>query len=435
VTRRAARLRAGLAACLMILAPAWAWADTQRIVLRSGEELFGEVTATDETVDIETVSGERRRFARAEVTAIESMTGGRLGPTSPGITDAVGTAPPTAASAPPTPPSSPPAPPPEARAPRAAGPAQRTDPASAPPRPDAAPWYVRQAPSLLAIAVALVALFVAGVLRGEHRGLFGAFRRMRLLTLLGLLAVIGVYAIDLQGRREARRAWVRPLHVAVVLVERGRLPWETTQAFRARASAANEWIRAERERLRPGSGQPIWFHAFGPVSGDARPAAPEDAPTSESTFDRLVYGGRLRWHLRDVDATAGVDPDVFDARMYVYAEPPAGPRASRFVEGLGEAGGELGMVDVALDASMIDAAWVAVIHETLHTVGATDKYTPEGRSVAPEGLAEPDRTPLYPQRFAEIMSGERATGPDTGAAVSHLHEVRIGPTTAVEVGW
>lgn len=435
------RLVAGALVAGLLIASA-ARAETQRIVLRSGEELFGEVThAVDgDTIDVATVSGERRRIPRAEVTAIESLSGGRLSPVSAGVAAAEPTAsPPPAASASPAPLQ---ATVPASAEPIASPPPRRPvpplpagGPEATPPRPDGVRWYVRQAPSLIAVGVALVALFVAGVLRGEHRGAFAAFRRVRILTLLGLLAAIGIYAIDLQGRREARSQWARPLHVAVVLVERGRLPWETTRAFRARAAAANAWIREERHRRQPGAAQPVWFHTFGPVSGEARPAAPDDAATSDDLFDRMLYGVRLRWHLWDVDAVAGVDAGLFDARIYVYAEPPAGPRAARFVEGLGEAGGEVGTVDVALDDSMIDVAWVAVIHETLHTLGATDKYDAQGRTVVPEGLAEADRRPLYPQAYAEIMAGERALSPEQGAPISHLHEVRIGPVTAGEIGW
>lgn len=427
------RLLAGALGASLLIASA-AKAETQRVVLRSGEELFGEVThAVDgETIDVATVSGERRRFPRAEVTAIESLSGGRLSPVSAAGAAAEPTAEPSASPPPAAPTATPPPRPAAAPAP-APAPVSHSD--ATPPRPDAVRWYVRQALSLLAVAVAIVALFVAGVLRGEHRGVFAAFRRVRILTLLGLLATIGIYAIDLQGQREARTLWARPLHVAVVLVERGRLPWETTQAFQARAGAANAWIREERRRRQPGAAQPVWFHAFGPVSGVDRPAAPEDAATSDDVLDRLLYGARLHWHLRDVDAVAGVDAGLFDARIYVYAEPPAGPRAARFVEGLGEAGGELGTVDVALDDTMIDLAWVAVLHETLHTLGATDKYDAQGRTLVPEGLAEADQRPLYPQAFAEIMSGERALTPAQGAPVSHLHEVRIGPVTAGEIGW
>lgn len=33
------------------------------------------------------------------------------------------------------------------------------------------------------------------------------------------------------------------------------------------------------------------------------------------------------------------------------------------------------------------------------------------------------------------MAGERALGPELGAPIEHLHEVRVGPVTAGEMGW
>ena len=49
---------------------------------------------------------------------------------------------------------------------------------------------------------------------------------------------------------------------------------------------------------------------------------------------------------------------------------------------------------------------VVIAHELMHTLGATDKYDPANNlPIFPQGFAEPDREPLYPQRFAEIMGG------------------------------
>ena len=49
---------------------------------------------------------------------------------------------------------------------------------------------------------------------------------------------------------------------------------------------------------------------------------------------------------------------------------------------------------------------MVIAHELLHTLGATDKYDLRTNQPAhPDGFAEPDREPLYPQSFAELMGG------------------------------
>lgn len=413
--------RAALAAALTGALVGTALAETRQIVLANGEDLFGEVTDRGDVIEVVTPGGERRRFLRKDVAEIRALNG-RVVPLAE-LPSRPPVAPPSASSGASSAPASPPtpAPPPDA----------------APGDTGVAPWYFRQRWPLVAVGLSIGALFAAGALRGEHRGFFSAFRRLRVLLLLLALAVLGIYAMDLQVERDARREWLRPLHVAVVLVELGELTPSVEHAFRARARDAADLLAVERRRYLARSDVPFVFHVFGPVRGESRPRAPdEDAESGEAgLFDRMLYGIELRRFLRGLNDAARLDADRFDVRMYVFAQPAAPGHAARFVEGVGESGGELGMVDVDLDLTMIDTAWIAVAHETLHTVGATDKYTDSGRSAVPEGLADPTRQPLYPQKHAEIMAGEIALSPDEGRLVDRLEDVRIGTTTAREIGW
>ena len=77
---------------------------------------------------------------------------------------------------------------------------------------------------------------------------------------------------------------------------------------------------------------------------------------------------------------------------------------------------------------------VIIAHEFLHTLGATDKYDPaSGQPLAPDGLAEPERSPLYPQRYAEIMGGRIAIADDDAVIPKNLKFAQIGPLTATEI--
>ena len=67
-------------------------------------------------------------------------------------------------------------------------------------------------------------------------------------------------------------------------------------------------------------------------------------------------------------------------------------------------------------------------------LGATDKYSvASGQPIGPDGLAEPQREPLYPQRYAEIMGGRIAVAEDDSMIPKSLDYAVIGPLTAREI--
>ena len=53
----------------------------------------------------------------------------------------------------------------------------------------------------------------------------------------------------------------------------------------------------------------------------------------------------------------------------------------------------------------------------------------------PAGLGEPDRQPLYPQDFGEIMAGRIATSAHDAVVADSLEQMLVGPVTALEIGW
>ncbi len=79
---------------------------------------------------------------------------------------------------------------------------------------------------------------------------------------------------------------------------------------------------------------------------------------------------------------------------------------------------------------------VIITHELMHTLGASDKYSPtDNQPLFPEGFAEPDREPLYPQRYAEIMGGRIPVSAQRAEIPPGLRSTRVGPKTAAEIGW
>jgi hypothetical protein len=77
---------------------------------------------------------------------------------------------------------------------------------------------------------------------------------------------------------------------------------------------------------------------------------------------------------------------------------------------------------------------VIIAHEFLHTLGATDKYDPtNGDPYFPDGYGEPNRSPRYPQRYAEIMGGRIAVAKFDAQVPRNLSFAVIGEQTAAEI--
>ena len=74
-------------------------------------------------------------------------------------------------------------------------------------------------------------------------------------------------------------------------------------------------------------------------------------------------------------------------------------------------------------------------HELLHTLGASDKYGSAGEALFPQGFAQPERTPLWPQPGAEVMARNVPLGPGRERPPETLAELYVGETTAREIGW
>ena len=88
------------------------------------------------------------------------------------------------------------------------------------------------------------------------------------------------------------------------------------------------------------------------------------------------------------------------------------------------------------DARMAGSNRVVIAHELLHALGATDKYDLSNTQPSfPEGFAQPELNPRYPQRYAELMGGRVPLDVNKARIPESLQEVVIGPASATEIGW
>jgi len=144
----------------------------------------------------------------------------------------------------------------------------------------------------------------------------------------------------------------------------------------------------------------------------------------------MLWSLKIRWWASSVtDAQDRIEPDV---RIFVrYHRPDHG---ALLENSIGLQKGMIGIVNAHASRSDSGSNNVIIAHEFLHTLGARDRYdATTGQPTVPEGLAEPDRVPVFPQRFAEIMGGRIALAADEAVTPQNLRYALIGPVTAQEV--
>lgn len=255
------------------------------------------------------------------------------------------------------------------------------------------------------------------------------FFRLRVTVLLGVLALVLVWGAHDWSERRARTTWQRPLRVALVLVEREPISEETLALLTTRSFELERRLAREYARHTGRDFTPIEIVVRGPAT------APESPPSAQgdSAFQLLTHTLRLwRWtSARDSDARVELG---YDSRIYLVLRASEG-KALAFVEGESEYRGRVGVAQADIGGDTIDFALFVAAHELLHTLGASDKYDAAGRASFPNGFAEPQRVPLFPQAAAEVMARNVPVGPGSERPPETLSELVVGDETAREIGW
>lgn len=253
-------------------------------------------------------------------------------------------------------------------------------------------------------------------------------RALRVSLLLAVLIAVIVYAAHDVLSRRARNEWKRPLDVAFVVVTEPGVNAGATAELRLRLPELSQRLAAELHRYRPGAPAPFAFVAYGPIS--------LGRPVPTLSGEGLIAAARYAWDLhgftRDLDERAGVPSRGFDMRVYLVVSPPT---KQALVEGASEHGGRIAIARAELDHETVDVALIVAAHELFHTVGAEEHYGPDGRVLVPDGLAEPELRPLFPQRHVEIMARNRPVSAEKELRPKTLEELAVGPSTAREIGW
>ena len=251
------------------------------------------------------------------------------------------------------------------------------------------------------------------------------FRRIRIAVLLLILFAV---AMDTWLTRAFSTDWQEPLYIAVYPINAdgsraadnyiGRL---APAAF----DAVEDFIAREASRYGRSLKRPVRVELGLPIA--------EQPPPLEATpnvLEIMLWSLRMRWWAGSVaDDQERIRPDV---RIFVRYHNP--DTLLPLENSVGVQKGMYGIVNAYASRRLEGRNNVVIAHEFLHTLGASDKYElGTGLPLAPHGLAEPDRQPLYPQTHAEIMGGRIALSAHEAEIPKSLRYAIIGPQTAAEI--
>lgn len=253
------------------------------------------------------------------------------------------------------------------------------------------------------------------------------FRYLRIAILLTILAIVAGNQW-LTGNRLA--SWDRTLWVTIypVLAD----PGEDVLRYVDNLEAAsfgdiNTFFERQMARYGVSLEQPVYIQLANPLT-----TLPPDLPVESSGLNVALWSLKMRWWSWRNSSQDGLTAD--HARIYVLYQ-NGGPE-TLLERSVGIKNGSYGIVNAVASPKMGARNNFIISHELMHILGATDKYDQNtGQPVAPDGLANPGQSPLYPQSRAEIMAGRIATSDYEWRRPPSLKFCVVGQKTAAEIGW
>ena len=253
------------------------------------------------------------------------------------------------------------------------------------------------------------------------------FKLMRIVMLLSILFVIVVSAWMTEKRMAA---WERPILVTVYPIVA-----DDRASTRRFAEALNEASFDPVNAFFTRASVPYGFTVTPAVRIQLAEVSDEKPPKVPAQFDTAAIGWwslKMRWWAFMQSLRDGlVTPDI---QMFVLFHSLNGNDEVGISVGMRK--GRYGIVKAYARDSLADRNLVVFTHELLHVLGATDKYVlTTGEPLYPEGYADPNQRPLFPQARAEIMGGRIPLSSIASAEPESLAECHIGQVTAQEIGF
>ncbi|MEH6455250.1 MAG: hypothetical protein V7749_02945 [Cocleimonas sp.] len=252
------------------------------------------------------------------------------------------------------------------------------------------------------------------------------FKTIRITLLLLILAYIG---IDTLLSNERATDWKRSLRVVIYPINADRSEQAEKYINQLQIShfdSINVLLESQSKNYNRDLIEPLRI-SLAPELKSLPPKIPE----TRSGLSVLWWSIKLRFWAWNEDNYSGPKAQI---KAYALFFDPKTHESLKHSTGLKKA--KLSINYLFASTGQTEQNNVVLLHEILHTLGASDKYDlSNGIPHYPEGFANSEQQPLYPQRKAEIMGGRIAISESQAKIPDSLKRVIIGLQTAKEIGW
>ena len=252
------------------------------------------------------------------------------------------------------------------------------------------------------------------------------FRTLRILILVAILVLVAASAWLTKQRTTS---WQQPLRVAIFPINADRSEASAHYISELKLDAFDpvaEFMRREAARYGLTLKTPVEMFLAPRID-----RVPPPPPFGGNAVQVMLWSLQMRYWAW---INARFDRPKPHVRVFVLYYDPQ--HVTRVSHSLGLQKGLIGVVSAFASQAQVAQNDVVIAHELLHTLGATDKYDLQtNQPLFPDGYAEPDRRPLLPQAYAEIMAGRVPLSRTDAEMPGSLDEALIGGKTAREINW
>lgn len=253
-----------------------------------------------------------------------------------------------------------------------------------------------------------------------------SFKTIRITLLLLVLSYVGLDAILSKSRATD---WKHPLRVVIYPINadgRKATSRYISQLKRSQFDSFKILLKKQASRYGLKLSNPISIQLSKPLK-----SLPPVIPKERNALNVIWWSLKLRYWSWKTDNYQGLKPQI---RAYALFFDPKKHKGLAHSTGLEKS--KIAVIQLFASKTYSKQNNFIILHELLHTLGATDKYDLRtNQPLFPEGYAEPNRKPTLPQRKAEIMGGRIPITKTTAKTPASLVKTVIGSKTAKEIGW
>ncbi|WP_349927732.1 hypothetical protein ABJ384_12685 [Acinetobacter sp. A1-4-2] len=249
------------------------------------------------------------------------------------------------------------------------------------------------------------------------------WKNIRILCLLIILLIVAVNAY-----RDQNQDWSKPIIVMLHPINAdGRA---ATQHYiqslnLSELNGAQVYLQQMSAQYR---GQPIAIYF---QLGRELKQLPPKVPAQATMLDTILWSLKFRFYAWKQHESADGSPSV---TLYLNYYDPEKIKELKHSTALQK--GRIGSVNLFASKKQAEQNKIVLVHELLHSFGASDKYDlSTGQPAYPIGYAYPNQQPLFPQAKAELMAGHIPLSQQKSRMPDSLKQTLINEITAIELGW